>query len=236
MLDHAVVQRVHAPGVQRRHRELQADDERRIGEHHRDEVRVDAEARQARGAQHGHEHAGHRHLPHAEAVEQAARHKAREGADDGTGQHGQTGHSGREPEGALNVQRRDDLGTQERRLHDDDDAGRRGIGARLQDAHVQHGLRQLQLAPHVQSHQHDAHGDKPQRERHIRRRSEGGKPVEQAHKAHRGQRHRQLVERRAGEIAVVAQQARGEHHHDDTERRHNGEQRPPAHGIHQQAR
>lgn len=152
------------------------------------------------------------------------------------GQHGQTRHGGREPESTLNVERRDDLGAEQRRLHDDDDAGRRGVGARLQNAHVQHRLRQLQLTAHIEGHKHDAHGDESQRKHHVRRGSEGGKPVEQAHETHRGQRHRQLVEGRAREVAVVAQQTRGEHHHDDAERRHDGEQRPPAHGINQKAR
>ena len=235
MLDDGVIERVHAPGVQRRHGELQADDERGIGEHHGDEARVDAEPREPRRAQDGHDNAGHRHLPQPEAVEQAPAQKARKGADDRARQHGHAGHGGREAEGALDVEGRDDLAAQKRRLHDDDDDGGRGVGPRLQNAHVQHGVLKAQLPPHVQRHKPNTRRDEPQGEGHVISRGEGGKPVEQRHEAHRGEHHRGHVEGGAGELAVVAQREGRERHHDHAEGGHDGEQRPPAHVVHEHA-
>ena len=167
VLNGLVGERVHAPGVDRRHRELDADGEHRI--HHRDQNdgRIGAELGKAQHAtqddsgtdEHGH--------ADAELVEQASRQHARKRADESTRQEGESAYRGALAEHALDVERHDGLHADEGSLEEGDDDNDGAVVGRFENVDAQHGLGKVELAICVEANEGDTCDDEADREAEV---------------------------------------------------------------------
>ncbi len=235
MLDGLIGKRVDAPGVQRSHDELHADDEQAVGHAHRDDGRVDAEQGESGRADQDDDDAADHRDANAACVEDAPGQKAGAGADGGAGQKRQAADGGGVAERALDIERHDGADAHDGGLeHGDADDGD-AVVAGAQDIDAQHRLLKMQLALRVGEQQHDADDDEADVQRKVRRGAEAGQAVEQAHQAEGGKKERGHVEARALEVAVGLDGLRGADHHESGAHGHDGEDGAPADGVHEHA-
>ena len=145
MLDHAIIQRVYAPGVQRRVQKLNAD--RHGGIHNGDHQNVHTNikrghAKRADGNHTGTENHG---AAHAEVVEQAPCYQAAHRANDSTWHHEQARGSSAVAHNLLHIERQHNLGADKRCLQQRDQNNGGTELWRLQHANAQNGVFQLEL-------------------------------------------------------------------------------------------
>ena len=236
MLNGLVGERVHAPGVDRRHRELDADGEHRI--HHRDQKdgRIGAELDEAQHAAQDDSGADEHGHADAELVEQASRQHARKRADEGTRQKGESAYRGALAEHALDVERHDGLHADEGSLEEGDDDNDGAVVGRFENVDAQHGLGKVELAICVEANERDARDDEANREAEIGGRADRRQAIEQADEAAGGKHDGQQVEPRALELAVGLEHLCGAGNDDCRDEGDNDEDRAPAHRVDQHAR
>ena len=236
VLNRLVGKRVHAPGVDRRHRELDADGEHRV--HHRDQKdgRIGTELGEAQHAaqddsgtdEHGH--------ADAELVEQTPRQHARKRADEGTRQKGESAYRGALAKHALDVERHDGLHADEGGLEEGDDDDDGAVVGRLKDVDAQHRFGKVELAICVETDKRDACDDETDRKAEVGGRTDRRQAIEQADEAAGRKHDGQQVKLRALELAVRLEHLCSAGNDDCRDDGDNDENRAPAHRVDQHAR
>ena len=234
MLDNAVVQRVQAPGVQRRHDGLHAHAQAGVHEDDERHRRVQRKAYQAAPTDGGNGGTGDDNAARPQLVEQAAGEIAHNGTHHGARQHDKASAQRRDAQQVLQVDwqqhaRAHQCGLQ----HGNHDNGG-CVAAALQHGNLKQRNFQLELTAHEERKQHRANNDKRHRGKHVTGGGDGGQAVQQREQAQRAQCNRGFVKGSGFELAVALQEQDGKHHDNQRQREHHHEQRSPTDGIDQQ--
>ena len=236
VLNGLVGERVHAPGVDRRHRELDADGKHRVHRRDQKDGRIGAELGKAQHAaqddsgtdEHGH--------ADAELVEQTSRQHARKRADESTRQKGKSAYRGALAEHALDVKRHDGLHADESGLEEGDDDNDGTVVGRFENVDAQHGLGKVELAICVEADKRDTCDDEADREAEVGGRANRRQAIEQANETAGRKHDGQQVEPRAPELAVGLEHLCSAGNDDCRDNGDNDEDRTPTHRVDQHAR